>query len=295
MPWFRVDDSFHSHAKALTAGNAALGLWVRCGSYCAQHLTDGFVPRRVVLLYGTAQLAAKLVEAGLWRAVEGGWSMHDYGDYNPTAERIRAERRAAAQRQRHAREATKSQRESRRDNSVSHGPPDPYPTQPNPPSVRLGKVTPDRARKEDPACDRVPAIAPAREEPPPSLPDRPPCPAVTGPTAADAYRLVDAAIGREHPHTVRTALAVDVGALLVDGTDPDLVSAALRLWLHKPHLGPRSLPSLVSEVIRLRNRPASHARPSTTDQRVAAIQALKDPFTESEPLPMLRAITGGAS
>lgn len=29
MPWFRVDDDFALHPKAIAAGNAALGLWVR--------------------------------------------------------------------------------------------------------------------------------------------------------------------------------------------------------------------------------------------------------------------------
>lgn len=32
MPWFVVDDSAHSHPKFIKAGNAAVGLWMRCGS-----------------------------------------------------------------------------------------------------------------------------------------------------------------------------------------------------------------------------------------------------------------------
>ncbi|MFG3660279.1 hypothetical protein [Streptomyces sp. NPDC047706] len=66
MPWFRIDDKAHSHPKLIKAGNAALGLWLRCGAYAAQHLTDGIVPGVVAELYGTKPQAAKLVKAGLW-------------------------------------------------------------------------------------------------------------------------------------------------------------------------------------------------------------------------------------
>src|SRR3954470_3028448 len=66
MPWFRIDDKAHSHPKLIKAGNAALGLWLRCGAYAAQHLTDGIVPGVVAELYGTKPQATKLVKAGLW-------------------------------------------------------------------------------------------------------------------------------------------------------------------------------------------------------------------------------------
>jgi len=145
-------------------------------------------------------------------------------------------------------------------------------------------LTQERARKVE--------MPPQNEETPmPSIPEPPPGRGITGPTAGDAYRLVDSAIGREHPHAVRTALAMEVGTLLLSGTDKDLVFSALTLWLTKPHLGPRSLPNLVSEAIRVRNRPAPGSRPSTTDQRVADMQALKKRFMGA---PNLRALPGGA-
>jgi hypothetical protein len=172
MTWFKVDDSFHSHPKALKAGNAALGLWVRCGSYCAQHLTDGFIPREIALLYGTTSLASKLVAAGLWTVVQDGWKMHDWHGYNPTSDRVLADRQAATERQRRAREAALSRRDnsvtaqanngvvtamsqelSRRDNSVSHGPPDPTRTQPEPKEAKT-KPSPGRARRTESDLDR---------------------------------------------------------------------------------------------------------------------------------------------
>lgn len=129
MPWFRLDDSFHSHPKVIAAGNEAVGLYVRCGTYAAEHLTDGFVAKQIVLLYGSEALAARLVEARLWHRTRGGWNIHDYLDYNPSREAVEKERKAAADRQRRRRDNMVSRRDSQRDTAVSHTTPtrpDPY-------------------------------------------------------------------------------------------------------------------------------------------------------------------------
>lgn len=90
MAWFRVDDAFHSHPKVMRAGTAAVGLWVRCGSYCAQHLTDGVVPREVVMSYGTKTQVAALLSSGLFVESPSGYVMPDYLDYNPSREEVLA-------------------------------------------------------------------------------------------------------------------------------------------------------------------------------------------------------------
>jgi len=112
MPWFKIDDKAHSHPKVMRAGNAALGLWLRCGSYAAQHLTDGIVPSVVAQLYGTAPQAAKLVKAGLWHEAEHGCSrciqpaagdyvIHDFLEdgRNTSRAKAEAERKKARDRQ----------------------------------------------------------------------------------------------------------------------------------------------------------------------------------------------------
>lgn len=99
-------------------------MYVRCGTYAAQHLTDGFVPEQVALQYGTPALAATLVQAKLWRRTRGGWRMPDYLEYNPSKEAVDKERKAAAERQKRRREAMASRRDSPRD---SH---DPVPARP---------------------------------------------------------------------------------------------------------------------------------------------------------------------
>jgi hypothetical protein len=113
--WFNVDDSFHSHPKALRAGNAACGLWTRCGAYAAQHLTDGLVPVALASMYGTHTERARLVMAGLWhekghdcprcqQPPVDSYLIHDYLVYNRSAEKVRQDRAYAAERQRRSRE-----------------------------------------------------------------------------------------------------------------------------------------------------------------------------------------------
>ncbi|MFJ9448204.1 mucin-2 [Kitasatospora sp. NPDC101235] len=111
MPWFKIDDKAHSHPKWLKAGNAAIGLFVRAGSYSAQHLTEGIVPAAVAQLYGTAPQAAKLVKVGLWHGSPhdcprcpqppaGDYVIHDFFEdgRNVTKAKDEANKKAAADR-----------------------------------------------------------------------------------------------------------------------------------------------------------------------------------------------------
>ena len=137
MPWFRLDDSFHSHPKVIAAGNEAIGLYVRCGTYAAEHSTDGIISEDIAVLYGASDtgsrrnpgtgkpetLAETLIRTTLWRRVRGGWKMPDYLDYNPSKMAVDKERKAAAERQRRRREVVVSRRDSRRDTAVSHSAP----------------------------------------------------------------------------------------------------------------------------------------------------------------------------
>ncbi|MEU7911352.1 hypothetical protein [Microbispora bryophytorum] len=102
MPWFRVDDGFHSHPKVLTTKAAALGLWVVAGSWSSANLTEGFIPKAVLprLMPGAARLAKELVAVGLWIEADNGFTFHDWIDYNPTAEEVNADREAARERMR---------------------------------------------------------------------------------------------------------------------------------------------------------------------------------------------------
>lgn len=103
MSWFRCDDALGDHPKVMALDEKllpAMGLWVMCGVYCSKHLTDGFVPRKVVRMYGGEKLAKELERAGLFTSAPGGWTIHDYLDWNPSKEQViatRAARQAAGQ------------------------------------------------------------------------------------------------------------------------------------------------------------------------------------------------------
>lgn len=96
MTWFRVDDGLHSHKKAVRAGIPAMGLWVMAGSWCSDHLTDGFIPDYMALRLDrdAEEFAARLVEAGLWIVAEKGgdkgWQFHEWTEQQPTREEAMA-------------------------------------------------------------------------------------------------------------------------------------------------------------------------------------------------------------
>jgi len=113
--WFKVDDRFHSHPKAIAAGPAAIGLWTLAGSWSVEHLTDGFIPRQVLVRLSSdsnrSRLAKRLVDVGLWEQVgDEGWQFHDWGDElrQKTSEQVKAEREATRERQARWREGKRN-------------------------------------------------------------------------------------------------------------------------------------------------------------------------------------------
>lgn len=133
MPWFKIDDSAHSHPKFMRAGNAALGLWLRCGSYSAQHLLEGFVPKDVVKPFkGTPAQVQKLIEAGLWHEAghdcarcpqpAGGYMIHDFfeGGRNTTRAQHEANKKGAAERAAKSRATRKRTGTDADPNNIQH-------------------------------------------------------------------------------------------------------------------------------------------------------------------------------
>jgi hypothetical protein len=126
MPWFPVDDSFHSHPKVLATSPAALGLWVVAGSWSNSHLTDGRVPDHVLplLLPDAEKLAEELVARRLWRRTRGGYVFHDWlewGSKRTAAEvrDLRAKRAVAGRKGGLASGKTRSKRRSKPEASAS--------------------------------------------------------------------------------------------------------------------------------------------------------------------------------
>lgn len=164
MPWFRLDDSFDSHPKVMAAGNEAVGLFVRCGTYCARHLTDGFIPENIALLYGSPELVETLVRTKLWRRARGGWRMPDYLAYNPSAQTVDNERAAKTERQKRWREAKRRRPVDASTQASRDGPVDDAPTPPRPAPKEAGR---GRAPSPGSAASRAsPPGSPGHAKPP---------------------------------------------------------------------------------------------------------------------------------
>lgn len=97
--YVKIDDSIDEHPKLLEVGPLAAWAYISSITYCNRNLTDGFVPaQKGAILAGSDQTSDKLVSAGLWEAVEGGYRVRDYlGHQRSKAEilQLREDRRAA--------------------------------------------------------------------------------------------------------------------------------------------------------------------------------------------------------
>lgn len=149
VAWFKVDDNLAFHHKVIAAGNAAIGLWARAGSFSMQQLTDGFIPDHVIPSLGKKAEATRLVQVGLWERVDGGYRFHQWSERQPSKQQVEAERLAARERQQRAREAAAARR-----NGSSH-------------AVTSGEVTAKFTRES-----RAPRPDPTINPPTP-LPDEP--------------------------------------------------------------------------------------------------------------------------
>ena len=98
MPWFKVDDTLAFHAKVVAAGNEAMGLWVRAGSWSSQQLTDGFIPDHMIAAMGGGE--DRLIEVGLWTREDGGCRFHEWEQAQFTRAEIEAKREAERDRKR---------------------------------------------------------------------------------------------------------------------------------------------------------------------------------------------------
>lgn len=138
MVWFKIDDNLAFHPKVMEAGNAAMGLWVRAGSWCAQQLSDGWIPRSAVRKLGSDAQANRLVSCGLWqratREGQDGFLFHEWAERQPTRNDVEKARKDGATRQRRSRERRPDDGLVTRDNSVTGSTPSqrPGPSRPGP-------------------------------------------------------------------------------------------------------------------------------------------------------------------
>lgn len=127
MSWVRVDDKFPDHPKVIAAGPLAKALYVDALCYCNRMLTDGFIPERKARIFADDyadfskdDLCQRLVDVQLWELCDGGYRVHGYLEYQPSAEKVKAEQAANAKRQADWRERHAEERKQAR-NGTSNG------------------------------------------------------------------------------------------------------------------------------------------------------------------------------
>jgi hypothetical protein len=112
MPWTRFDDAMGEHRKvrrALVAGGVGtFGLHAMGLLHASRYLTDGYVEQEFVtetfaLAHTKRNECARVLQAleqnGLWLPTgDGGWTIHDYLDHNPSRAEIEEKRRRDAER-----------------------------------------------------------------------------------------------------------------------------------------------------------------------------------------------------
>ena len=109
--WSRLDDALLDHRKVYDAGDRigkngqviAIGLYAIGLMWTNKQLSDGYLPAAVVKRFPCVRpldVAQALVKAKLWEAVDGGYKIHDFADWNYTAADIRSRRRTERERKR---------------------------------------------------------------------------------------------------------------------------------------------------------------------------------------------------
>ena len=106
LPWIRFDTTLPDHPKMLELlgykdGHRSAFVFCCSLAYAGRHGTDGFIPAAALTrINGRKQDADNLVRVGLWDPdTEGGWHVHDYAEYQQTAEvtdAVRDKRRMAS-------------------------------------------------------------------------------------------------------------------------------------------------------------------------------------------------------
>lgn len=149
IPWFKVDDGFHGHPKVVGLSPSAVGVWLLTGTWSAQYLTDGAVPRGIMTrLGGTDADAHELITAGLWDAADDGFQFHEWAEYQPTKTEVEAERAAARDRMRERRRNKRGQfAGSSPEQQKNFGGSSPTPTQPSPARPESSKEDSSEPRK----------------------------------------------------------------------------------------------------------------------------------------------------
>jgi hypothetical protein len=325
VTWFYVDDGFSDHPKVKriprSRRSAALGLWVLAGSWCARHLTDGWVPAFMVDELGSGEECAEaLVAARLWerakRDDEDGFIFVDWATWQlKTREIVERERAASKERQARFRGKRKGETAGQRDlfegegdavgngvtngvgDSVGDAVSDASPSPPLPPHTEVPSELPVR-----PGADAPEGADGDGSDALPGMPPPGPQPDNRTPTQRLIGDWIDHGYPQGNPPTrTKGHLGREVSVLLNrDHVPYDHLREALFVW-HDRGLSPSQLANVVHELHVASSPPISpnggaptrraNGTPAgqKTADRVAALDALRTtPRTGTTPREITR-------
>jgi hypothetical protein len=225
-----------------------MGVWVLCGTYACDHLTDGFVPNEVFEDYGGSKIIRGfLVGAGFVDEVDGGVIITAQHCRIRSATAVQSERKATAKRvQRH------------RNGADLGNKPDVTPLHDRCTVSGLGSGLGNRSSPSQEPVVTYRGMSPA----------------------AQARELVQAAlsglsyVGRKE----RRALDGVVLELLGDGAPADVIAEALGRWVKTEDVYAGHLPHMVTEIMKRRAGPVrsrnGHEPLSGMERSFAKLEAL---------------------
>jgi hypothetical protein len=103
--WARLDDELIDHQKIFAAGKrvgangpaVVLGFYAVSLMWTNKHLTDGYLPTTTIESFRHVDkplaVADALVHAALFEKVDGGFRIHDFDEWNPSAKEIKRKRK----------------------------------------------------------------------------------------------------------------------------------------------------------------------------------------------------------
>lgn len=288
MPWARFEDRFPSNRKIRKLDDAAFRLYVSAICWSAENLTDGVVEVDDLPLVSDVKQPSDsvqtLVRLGLWEvrqpSDEGGsegWFIHDYFEYNPTAEQVRAERALKTARQQRWREGRRAAAKKSNVDASTDGLPTRLETLPRPAPTRP-VVLPTEVPKTSPS---------------PATPDDEPTRRTAKPKSPAAPTPEFEAFWKAYPRKVAKGAAIKAwNKALKDGADPQTIIGAAAFyalerkmqdptytkhpatWLNaacwQDEPDPTYTPPTGAGGFEVARTNGFASRPSTTDQRVAA-------------------------
>lgn len=93
MGWVRIDDAFYDHPAHAGLDLAAWGLWTWSLAWSNRNLTDGRIPKAAARRMDPDGIASgALIAAGRWVEDDDAFVVHDFLEFQPSAEQVRKRR-----------------------------------------------------------------------------------------------------------------------------------------------------------------------------------------------------------